>query len=132
MRMRGELDPKLAATEYEVTLDGMAKASGEQVYRHDLLLLGLGDDGHTASLFPDSAALTENTRRVVPNFVEKLSSWRLTFTFPLIAAARRVCFLVDGRKHAELIDRVWSNDGIFPASRVDRAAAAVTWILANA
>src|SRR6266542_1431233 len=67
---------------------------GEPIYRHDLILLGLGDDGHTASLFPETAALEAMIRRVVANFVPKLNAWRLTFTFPLINHARHILFLV--------------------------------------
>ena len=91
VRMRGEIDPALAAQEYEEQLDVLAAQKGEMIYRHDLILLGLGDDGHTASLFPGTAALEEKARRVVANFVPKLNEWRLTFTFPLID--RRVRFV---------------------------------------
>ena len=84
MRMRGEIDPPIAAEEYEDHLDLLAKQRGEHIYQHDLILLGLGDDGHIASLFPDTVGLDETTRRVIANFVPKFNSWRLTFTFPLI------------------------------------------------
>ena len=98
MRMRGEIDPEIAAQEYENQLDLLAAQHGEDIYRHDLILLGLGDDGHTASLFPGTAGLEERTRRVIANFVPKFSSWRLTFTFPLINHARRIYFLVNATK----------------------------------
>jgi 6-phosphogluconolactonase len=129
MRMRGEIDPQIAAREYEHQLDALATQGGEPIYRHDLILLGLGDDGHTASLFPDTAGLEEKKRKVIANFVPKLNSWRLTFTFPLINHARHVCFLVDANKSADLIKRVISDDPRFPASRVNPIAGSVTWII---
>ena len=129
MRMRGEIDPEIAAQEYENQLDLLAAQRGEDIYRHDLILLGLGDDGHTASLFPGTAGLEETTRQVIANFVPKFSSWRLTFTFPLINHARRICFLVNATKSAELIERVLQGDPRLPASRVEPAASDVTWIL---
>jgi 6-phosphogluconolactonase len=129
MRVRGEIDPPIAAQQYQDDLDLLATQRGEQMYRHDLILLGLGDDGHTASLFPDTAALNEATQRVVANFVAKLNTWRLTFTFPLINHARNVCFLVNASKQAKLIDRVIKSDPQFPASRVNPTAGKLTWML---
>lgn len=129
LRMRGEIDPQLAAQEYEEQLDVLAVQRGEMIYRHDLVLLGMGDDGHTASLFPGTAALEEKIRRVVANFVPKFNTWRLTFTYPLIAHARAVCFFVDGKKHRELIDQVLAGDPQFPAAQVN--AENVTWIIAE-
>src|SRR5205823_9627669 len=116
-RMRGEIDPQLAAQEYQDGLDLLATQRGEMIYRHDLLLLGLGDDGHTASLFPGTAALDETTRRVVANFVPKFNTWRLTFTFPLINRARHVLFLVGAAKNPGLIERVLEGDRQLPAAR---------------
>jgi 6-phosphogluconolactonase len=129
MRMRGEIDPRIAAQEYEDGLDVLATQRGEPIYRHDLILLGLGEDGHTASLFPGTAGLEETTRRVIANFVPKFNSWRLTFTFPLINHARHICFLVDATKHKDLIERVIEGDPQFPASRVNPTAGELTWIL---
>ena len=129
LRMRGEIDPQVAAQQYQDDLDVLATQRGEQIFRHDLILLGLGDDGHTASLFPDTAALSETTRRVMANFVPKLNNWRLTFTFPLINHARHVCFLVNATKNPELIDQVIRGDQKYPAARVQPSAGTLTWML---
>src|SRR5215510_6035025 len=122
LRMRGESDPPVAAQEYEDEVDLIATQRGEPIYRHDLILLGLGDDGHTASLFPGTAALEEMTRLVVANFVPKLNAWRLTFTFPLINRARHILFLVGASKSPKLIERILAGDQQFPAARVNPVA----------
>jgi 6-phosphogluconolactonase len=129
LRMRGEIDPQIAAQEYQDSLDLMASQCGEPIYTHDLILLGLGDDGHTASLFPGTAALDETTRRVVANFVPKFNAWRLTFTFPLINCARHILFLVGAAKNPGLIQRVLDGDRQLPAARVDPSAGEVTWMI---
>lgn len=128
-RLRGEIDPQLAAQEYEDGLQVEAAQKGERVYRHDLLLLGMGDDGHCASLFPGTPALEETARHVVANFVPKVDAWRLTFTFPLIAEARRVLFLIGPGKSGELLERVLAGDAQYPAARAQAAASAITWII---
>jgi 6-phosphogluconolactonase len=132
LRMRGELDPPIAAQEYQDALDLRANQRGEPIYRHDLMLLGLGEDGHTASLFPGTAALEETKRRVVENFVPKFNSWRLTCTFPLINQSRHVCFLLNASKHADLVERVLQGDPQYPASRVQPSSGNLTWILGQA
>jgi 6-phosphogluconolactonase len=129
MRMRAEIDPRIAAEDYQDHLDLLATQRGEHIYRHDLILLGLGEDGHTASLFPGTTAVEEEVRRVVANFVPKLNGWRLTFTFPLINHARHVCFLVGAGKNADLVERIRKREAQFPASRVDPVGGNLTWIL---
>jgi 6-phosphogluconolactonase len=128
-RMRGEIDPQIAAQEYQDDLDLRAAQGGEMVYRHDLILLGLGDDGHTASLFPGTAALQEKTRAVVANFVPKFNAWRITFTFPLIGQARHICFLANANKNRELLEKVLEGDRQYPAAQVEAADGGLTWIL---
>jgi len=128
-RMRGEIDPQIAAREYEDHLNVLAAQRSETIYRHDLILLGLGNDGHTASLFPNTAGLEEKKRKVIANFVPKSDSWRLTFTFLLINHSRQICFLVNTAKNGGLIERVLQGDPKFPASRVEATAGDVTWIL---
>lgn len=129
LRMRGEIEPQLAAQEYEDQLNLLATQRGETIYRHDLVLLGMGDDGHTASLFPGTLAVEEQVRRVVSNFVPKFDSWRLTMTFPLLNQARHVLFLVGSAKNPALLERVISGDPEFPASRVAPANGQLTWMI---
>ena len=129
LRMRGEIEPQLAAQEYEDQLNLLATQHGETIYRHDLILLGMGDDGHTASLFPGTLAVDEQVRRVVSNFVPKFDSWRLTMTFPLLNQARHVLFLVGSAKNPALLERVIGGDPEFPASRVAPANGQLTWMI---
>lgn len=128
-RMRGEADPQTAAQEYEERLNLLAAESQEMIYRHDLILLGLGDDGHTASLFPNTDALQEQIRRVMANFVPKFNGWRITFTFPLINQARHICFLVNANKSAALLGQVLAGDKSYPAANVEPVDGNLTWII---
>ena len=128
-RMRGEIDSQIAAQEYQDGLEVLAAQRGEMIYRHDLILLGMGDDGHTASLFPGTAALEEKSRKVVANFVPKFNAWRITFTFPLINQARHICFLADANKNTQLLEKVLRGDKQYPAAQVEPAAGGLTWIL---
>ncbi len=101
-RMRGEDDPRRAAAAYA---DELTRALGEG-WRLDLALQGLGDNGHTASLFPGLAAIEETSRPVVAAYVEVVGMWRLTLTPPAINAARKVAFLVSGAGKADVLARV--------------------------
>jgi 6-phosphogluconolactonase len=131
-RIRGEVDPQIAAQEYQDGLDLLAAQRGEIIYRHDLILLGVGDDGHTASLFPETAALDEKVRKVVANFVPKFDTWRITFTYPLINQARQVCFLANANKNPSLLEKILEGDQQYPAARVAPVNGDLTWILAEA
>ncbi len=130
-RMRGELEPAAAAEDYERKLSAVADRLGETRYIHDLLLLGMGDDGHTASLFPGTAALEETERSVVANFVPKFDTHRITFTFPLINAARHVCFLVNDPKKEPIVQAVLEKSGGYPTERVAPESGRITWLLGS-
>jgi 6-phosphogluconolactonase len=96
-RMEGERDPHEAAKDYGRLL---VEKFGNDWPRFDLVFLGMGDDGHTASLFPGTAALNEMKHRCVANFVPKLDAWRLTLTYPVFNAAAQVAFLITGASKA--------------------------------
>jgi len=126
LRMKGEIDPTEAAREYEAELRARA---GGGVFRHDLILLGMGPDGHTASLFPGTPALAERERLVVENYVPKMSMWRITFTYPLIDAARHVCFLVNSAGKDAILDEVFSGTSDYPCAAVAPTDGRLTWLL---
>jgi 6-phosphogluconolactonase len=128
-RIQGELPPAQAAADYEARLTQLASRFQEPRYRHDLLLLGMGPDGHTASLFPGTAALAEQARNVIDNFVPKFDTWRVTFTFPLINAARHVCFMVEGDEKKLVVEQILARQGDYPAARVSPADGRLTWLL---
>ncbi|MBI2017158.1 MAG: 6-phosphogluconolactonase, partial [Candidatus Rokubacteria bacterium] len=102
-RMRGEEEPGRAALAYEAELRAAFGLTAGGVPRFDLALLGLGEDGHTASLFPGSPALRETDRLVAAPFVEHLSAHRLTLTLPVLNAARDLLVLVSGSEKAEAL-----------------------------
>jgi 6-phosphogluconolactonase len=133
-RMKGEIDPPAGAADYEKQLAQFFGAS--TLPRFDLNFLGLGDDGHTASLFPGTAALQETQRWVVENFVPRMKSWRLTLTYPVLNNAAQTVFLISGAAKAPVLKQVLeSSEQIYPSQRiqpengtllflVDRAASA--------
>lgn len=100
-RMRGEIDPNEAATEYGQVLKEKFADRGL-----DLIFLGMGPDGHTASLFPGTEALREAKHRCVANYVPKFNAWRITMTAPFINRAQTVMFLVTGADKAERVKDV--------------------------
>lgn len=128
IRIQGELPPGEAALNCEMRVRELA-GDNEPILRHDLLLLGLGGDGHTASLFPGTTALSESSRLVVENHVVKLDSWRITFTFPLINAAREVVFLVNDESKRAVVEEVLAGEGGHPAIGVQPGKGAVSWLL---
>ncbi|MFY9979529.1 MAG: 6-phosphogluconolactonase, partial [Candidatus Sulfotelmatobacter sp.] len=99
-------DASAAAEAYEKSLRSFFGLQPGEFPRFDLILLGMGPDGHTASLFPETAALQEKSRLVVANWVEKLKTHRITVTLPVINAARRVLFLVSGTDKAAALHEV--------------------------
>lgn len=123
-RIAGELYPHAAAVAYQRELE---ETLGEQG-RFDLILLGLGADGHTASLFPNTTALWERERWVLPVYVEKLSAWRVTLTLPIINTARHVVFLVSGAGKAEALARVRAGEPL-PAGLVHPLAGRLLWLV---
>jgi 6-phosphogluconolactonase len=124
-RIHGELSAGEAAEGYEEEIKKVV--GNDSVF--DLVLLGLGPDGHTASLFPDSPALKEQKRLVVANRVEKLNSERITFTFPLLNRAKHVMFLVSGADKAKIASAVLSGEGDYPSQRVKPANGELLWML---
>jgi 6-phosphogluconolactonase len=103
LRMKGELDPQAAAEEYNQQIQ---LQSPNSPLSFDLVLLGMGDDGHTASLFPHTSALNTDEVNCVANYVPKLDSWRLTLTSPIINHAHHVMFLITGESKANALYEV--------------------------
>ena len=134
-RMRGEaIDPDLAAAEYAGELQTAFGLKRGERPRFDLILLGMGADGHTASLFPHSPALREVTRLAVAVYVEALKSYRITLTLPVLNNATMVLFLVSGGDKAERLRAVLGGkpSHAAPASLVRPERDTLHWIVDRA
>jgi 6-phosphogluconolactonase len=129
-RVFAELDANEAAQKYEDQLRSFFGLRLNDCPRFDLIMLGLGPDGHTASLFPDSKALDENVRLVVANWVEKFQQYRITFTFPVLNHAAEVMFLVAGGDKAQILKDVLNPEtSQFPAQKVLPENGKLLWLL---
>jgi 6-phosphogluconolactonase len=138
-RIQGELEPEIAAAQYEYDIRRTFRLEGAEAPRFDIISLGMGDDGHTASIFPHTEAIHEMGRLVVANQVPQKDTWRITLTWPVINHAREVFFLIAGQDKAEPLKEVFTGPKdverlpsqlIWPASGIltlilDKAAAAL-------
>jgi 6-phosphogluconolactonase len=128
-------DAAVAADAYEQTIREFFALEAGRFPRFDLILLGMGPDGHTASLFPETEALREKSRLVVANWVEKLKASRITFTLPVLNAARAVAFLVSGTDKAPALKAVLESEGPgeqYPAKFVRPSDGKLTWFVDRA
>jgi 6-phosphogluconolactonase len=127
-------DASVAASEYETQIRRFFEIKAGEFPRFDLILLGMGPDGHTASLFPDSAALDEQSRLVVANWVEKFNTHRITFTFPVLNRAAEVMFLASGADKAEMLHQVLETKITppLPSQRVEPSDGKLLWMLDEA
>jgi 6-phosphogluconolactonase len=128
-------DAAAAANAYEQTLRKFFAIEAGQVPRFDLILLGMGPDGHTASLFPGSAALQDKSRLVVANWVEKFKTSRITLTLPVLNAARCVAFLVSGTDKAPVLHAVLETDAPgeqYPSKMVRPGDGKLLWLVDRA
>lgn len=134
-RIRGELAPAAAANDYEETLRRIIPRHHGGMPRLDLVMLGVGHDGHTASLFPGSPALKEHLHSVVATPGPQPDSWRVTLTLPALSGAASVLFLVIGAEKAPMLRRALRTDttgATYPAQRVRPTAGWLRWFLDEA
>lgn len=115
-----------AAAEYEETIITVTK---QPLPRLDLIFLGVGADGHTASIFPGSEVLHETKRLVAAPYVDKLKSYRITMTLPLLNNGASVVFLVTGAEKAEIVKEVLEGENKYPAQAVKPTQGELIWML---
>jgi len=134
-RMRGEMDAAEAAAAYQEVLRGEFGVSGSEMPRFDLILLGMGPDGHCASLFPGTRALHDQDRLVTSNWVGKFYTHRITLTLPVLTHAEQVMFLIQGEDKAPCLKAVL--EGPFepeqlPSQLIQPVDGAVLWLVDGA
>ncbi|HNU85053.1 MAG: 6-phosphogluconolactonase [Pseudomonadota bacterium] len=131
-RIRGEMEPAEAAALYEKLLRDFFGPHGDPLFTFDLVLLGLGEDGHTASLFPGTGPIRETARWVVGHDVDARKGWRITLTPAAINAARTVVFLVAGKTKAAAARDVLEGScrpGALPAQAIRPLHGELRWML---
>jgi 6-phosphogluconolactonase len=130
-RVQSELpDARQAAAKYEQALQQFFHPEPDSFPKFDFILLGMGPDGHTASLFPGTAALQEKDHLVVANWVEKLNTFRITFTYPVLNSAACIMFLVNGDEKAEMVRRALKDSAAnLPCQKVRPENGELLWYL---
>ena len=134
-RMEGELAPEVAAARYESTIRNAFRLEGAQTPTFDLILLGMGDDGHTASLFPHTEGLNDLTHIVIANHVPQKDTWRITLTSPVINQGREVAFLIEGAAKAQVLHDVFLGPfqpDTYPSQIIRPASGRLTLLLDSA
>jgi 6-phosphogluconolactonase len=130
-----EPDAAVAAEKYERELYSFFELETGQLPRFDCILLGMGPDGHTASLFPGTGALHETKRLVVANWVEKLKTQRITLTVPVLNNAALIIFLISGQEKAEVLKEVLEGDfrpELLPAQLIRPVHGRLLWLVDQA
>jgi 6-phosphogluconolactonase len=123
-------DAREAARKYSKTLQDFFEPTANAFPVFDFILLGMGPDGHTASLFPGTAALEEKDEFVVANWVEKLNTFRITFTYPVLDNAKFIMMLVSGDEKAEMVRRALKDPSAnLPCQRVHPSHGEIVWYL---
>jgi 6-phosphogluconolactonase len=130
-RIQAELAAPMAADQYQATLREFFSLQESQLPQFDLVMLGMGEDGHTASLFPGTAALEETSRTVVANHVEKLQTDRVTLTFPVLNSARKVLIIIAGENKAPIVRDIVNSPEkyLYPIQRVRPQSGRLLWLV---
>lgn len=134
-RVQTELGETTAAERCIADLRKVCQPASGAVPRLDLIMLGMGNDGHTASLFPETTALNEQNAWVVANWVPKLSAHRITFAYPLINAAKEVLFIAGGAEKASMLRNVLRGDPsgqTYPSQNIKPANGKLVWLVDEA
>lgn len=129
--LSGALDFAEDALQYEKLILQNLDKNAVQIPQFDLILLGMGEDGHTASLFPNTAALKEVTSYVVLNEVPQLNTQRITLTYPILLAGKEILVLCKGEKKEHLITEIYTSTGAsYPIATIATAHPNLTWLIA--
>ena len=133
-RMRGDIDPVEAAVKYEQQIRQDFNIGPNDLPRFDFMLLGMGDDGHTGSIVPNSPALAERKRLVIDQYVPERKADRLTLTLPVINNSRCCMFLVTGKEKHQVLGQVLDllAEPTLPAQMVRPSVGDLIWVVDEA
>jgi 6-phosphogluconolactonase len=133
-RIHGELAATQAAVAYNNVLNYRVPKDADDKIQPDLVLLGVGSDGHIASLFPGTDILNKDDSHCAAVWVEKLKSWRISITYPVINNARNLWFFVAGDAKEDIVDRIFNHPSVIDPLPVERIAAKgnITWFMDQA
>lgn len=130
-RMKGEISSDKAADEYESLLRRHFELGSGELPRFDFILLGMGPDGHTASLFPDYDGIEITNRLVIDQYIREMDSWRITLTLPVLNNARACVFLIQGKEKHPVLKEALNllGERTLPAQRVQPVKGRLYWIV---